>query len=298
MAQITLKQIEALVQVADLGSFRRAAERLNTTQPNISARISGLETQLGRKLMDRDAGSVRLTPVGRALVARARTVLRAVDGMMQAAGDDNLFEGVLRLGATEMVVAAWLGRFLDAFRERFPGIDVALTIDLSANLSAALARRELDVALQNGPFARQTTGNYDLGRFRMIWLAAPKLGLSGRRVTAGEIAQRPILTHAKGTQPYEQLNEHFLSVSDSPVRFVSSTNISACLSMAQDGQGVACLPAVMAEEPLRAGLLDELDYVWVPESLEFWARYDAETAPSYVVQAAQIASATARALDK
>jgi len=37
----TLKQLEALVWVADLGSFRKAAQHLNTTQPNISSRIAG-----------------------------------------------------------------------------------------------------------------------------------------------------------------------------------------------------------------------------------------------------------------
>ena len=57
MAQITFKQIEAFVQVADLASFRRAAERLNTTQPNISARISGLESQLNLKLFERGGAS-------------------------------------------------------------------------------------------------------------------------------------------------------------------------------------------------------------------------------------------------
>lgn len=59
MAQVSLKQLEAFVAVADLGTFRRAAERLNTTQPNISARIAQLEAQMKVSLMERDAGSVR-----------------------------------------------------------------------------------------------------------------------------------------------------------------------------------------------------------------------------------------------
>jgi len=60
----TLKQLEALVWVADLGSFRKAAQQLNTTQPNISSRIAGLENTLGVVLMQRDAGSVRITVKG------------------------------------------------------------------------------------------------------------------------------------------------------------------------------------------------------------------------------------------
>jgi DNA-binding transcriptional LysR family regulator len=62
---LVLKHVEAFVTVADLGSFRRAAARPNTTQPNTSNRIAQLESRLGQSLLERDAGSVRLTPAGR-----------------------------------------------------------------------------------------------------------------------------------------------------------------------------------------------------------------------------------------
>ena len=49
------------MQVADLGGFRRAAERLDTVQPNVSARIAALESALGVTLFERGAGDVRPT---------------------------------------------------------------------------------------------------------------------------------------------------------------------------------------------------------------------------------------------
>ena len=79
--KLSLKQLEAFVWVADLGSFRKAADRLNTTQPNISSRIATLETLLGQTTMERDAGSVRLTSKGTQLLIHARKVLRAVDDL-------------------------------------------------------------------------------------------------------------------------------------------------------------------------------------------------------------------------
>jgi DNA-binding transcriptional LysR family regulator len=121
---LNLKHIEAFVMVADLGSFRRAAERLNTTQPNISNRIAQLEAQLGVSLMERDAGSVRLTPKGKALLAPGRAVLAALDGFVAAADDATLFRDTLRLGVTEMVAHTWLRGFLVAMKARFPNISV------------------------------------------------------------------------------------------------------------------------------------------------------------------------------
>ena len=64
MARVNIKQLEAFVHVADQASFRRAAAALNTTQPNISARIASLENSIGQKLMERDSGSVVLTTSG------------------------------------------------------------------------------------------------------------------------------------------------------------------------------------------------------------------------------------------
>lgn len=60
-SQLTLKQLEAFAFVVDSGTFRAAASALGTTQPNISARITALETALDVILLIRDAGSLRLT---------------------------------------------------------------------------------------------------------------------------------------------------------------------------------------------------------------------------------------------
>jgi len=90
--------------VADLGSFRLAAERLNTTQPNISTRISNLEEAIGAKLMERDAGSVRLTAKGKELLEKARQIIRSAETFVDAAGRSHLTESTIRLGVTEMIV--------------------------------------------------------------------------------------------------------------------------------------------------------------------------------------------------
>ena len=100
---MNIKHLEAFAAVADLGGFRKAAERLGTTQPNISTRIAALEDRLGVTLMERDAGSVRLTPKGVEMLHKAREVLRAFEDFVAAADDGSLFEGVIRLGVTEMM---------------------------------------------------------------------------------------------------------------------------------------------------------------------------------------------------
>ncbi len=287
----TLKQIDAFVQVADLGSFRRAAARLNTTQPNISARINALETLLDTRLMERDAGSVRLTPKGNTLLPHARSVLAAVEGMVEATANAALTTGVLRLGVTELIVHTWLPDFLRALREAAPNVLVELTVDVSTSLSAGLFGRTLDLTFQNGPFQRRTSGLVPLGEYPLIWAASPNLDIDTTvPMDTQALTKHPILTHARGTLPYDQLAAHVSAAGLAPARLVPSSNLAACLQMTMDGFGIACLPKAMVKSALASGALIALPYGWHPDPLRFAARYEAERAPGFLKTAAKIAA--------
>lgn len=291
----TLKQIEAFVWVADLGSFRKAAERLNTTQPNISSRISSLESALSVTLMQRDAGSVRLTLKGEELLEHARTVLRSTEGLLQAADHASLYDGVLKLGVTELVVHTWLRDYLKTLKESYPNILVELTVDLSVNLSNSLHARSVDLCLQSGPFTQNTTGNVDLGSYPWIWVAAPATVAarvkSSQRWNIEELVEYPILTHARNTGPYQQVHTHFSSLRG--LRLVPSSNLAACLQMTVDDMGIAVLPAAMVVDEIASGELLQIDYNWAPENLSFVARYHADSASMIVEKAALLAGAVA-----
>jgi len=285
---LNLKHIEAFVAVADLGSFRRAAARLNTTQPNISNRIAQLELFLGVKLMDRDAGSVRLTSKGNSLLAPARASLASIDGFIAAAKDETLFNGALRLGVSELVAHTWLQPFLLEMKTRFPNIYVELTVDLSANLSTALFSRDLDLVFQSGPFDRKSRRSVVLGQYPYIWVAMPGQVTANGPLSADDLTAFPILTHARNTAPYRQLAEHFHHTKQA-VRLVPSSNIAACLQMVRDGLGIACLPYEMLAHLLVSGQLCTLDYSWRPNALQFSARFDCDPVPTYITEAVAIA---------
>ena len=287
MARIDIKQLEAFVHVADQSSFRRAAIALNTTQPNISARIAALETRLDQKLMDRDAGSVRLTPAGKLLLGKARGVIDALDDLMVTAGAQGLFEDTLRLGVTEMIAHSWLGAYLSALRDRFPNVRVDLTVDLSATLSDALFDRSLDLALQSGPFNRQTSGGIDLGGYPHVWVASGSLGIGRQTLTRETLTRHPIITHARRTVSFQQLEKHLAG--ERQARLVPSTSLSACLRMTVEGLGIACLPQAIATDDIEQGRLVCLDYSWVPDDLSFMARFHSERASHLLRDAAELA---------
>jgi DNA-binding transcriptional LysR family regulator len=288
---ITLKQLETFIWVADLGSFRKAADRLNTTQPNISSRIASLETQLHTVLMERDAGSVRLTSKGQALLEHARNVINSVEVFVEAADESMQIEGVLRVGVTEMIVHTWLRDFLKIHKQRNPNIILELTVDLSVNLEQELISRAIDIAFQSGPFESHSSGSEPLGTYPVIWVASPKTGLSPNAVTSPEdLAKLPILTHARNTQPYAEVAQHFAARPDLHARLVPSSNLSACLHMTIDGFGVAALLEPMVKQELKSGELFQVNYPWTPQNLSFFARFDAQKSSRIVTRASLIAA--------
>ena len=277
---LNIKQLEALIWVAELGSFRKAAQHLSTTQPNISARIAGLEKTLGLILMQRDAGSVQLTQKGHEILTAARNVLREAETIVEIAERRDLVADRLRLGVTELVACTWLHRYLRALKVEYPSLDVELTVDLSRNLDTALRSNQLDLTIQTAPFASVATGQVTLAQRPYIWVAAPHIAKALRgRVTVADLLAHGVLTHAKHTQAFTELAQHAADQSLATTRVVSSSSLASCVQMAADGMGVTLLPHALVEDQLAAGRLMTVDVDWVPTPLRLiaaltWIQFD------------------------
>lgn len=290
-SQITLKQLEAFVQVVDTGSFRKAAAALGTTQPNVSARIAALEKTLDVVLMHRDAGSVRLTPDGDTLVAAAREVLHAGEAFLEAAKRRDLVSERLRLGVSELVACTWLHDFLRAFKAEYPGLRVELQVDLSREIDRALSAGQLDLALQTAPFATDPGGSVPLGTTPYIWVATPELTAAvGQSPDLEQLFQHPILTHARHSQATTELlaeaNRHALSLD----QVIISNSLASCPPMAVDGMAVALLPEPIVRGDIDHGRLARVPCRWTPSPLDLFARFHNARAPRYVRHGARLAA--------
>lgn len=296
---LNFKQLEALIWVSELGSFRKAAHHLNTTQPNISSRISGLENTLSVVLMQRDAGSVKLTEKGHEILAIARIVLRETEKIVEIADRRDLVTDRLRLGVTELVACTWLHRYLRSIKAKYPSLNVELTVDLSRHLDTQLHANQLDLAIQTGPFASAASGLIELGKRPYIWVATKQIAdtFSGC-VDVADLLPHSVLTHARHTQAYVELLEHAAAHSIATTKFVSSNSLASCVQMAADGMGVTLLPKALVVNELGDHRLVEVDVNWKPAPLRFAARYHSEKAARYVSQCAHLAVKSADACSK
>ncbi len=290
-SRITLKQLEAFSFVVDTGTFRAAASALGTTQPNISSRISALEAALKVTLLYRDAGSVRLTAKGQELLEKTRDILRAGEAMLETADRQDLIEERLRLGVTELVACTWLQSFLRQLRREYPNLRVELQVDLSRQIEERLREGQLDLALQNGPFAARATGERMLSSETYVWVANKEVadGLANGD-SVGRFFERGVLTHARHTAAGNALHELAKLRGYDAGKIVHSSALSACLPMVNEGLGVALLPKSLVQGELDGGRLVSPEADWIAPPLAFFARYNADRAPRFVVKASELAA--------
>jgi len=147
-----LRHLRYFVAVAEVLSFRRAAEHLHMAQPPLSAQIKYLETELKVKLLQRTTRSVGLTPAGRVFLEEARAVLAAAAQAGQRAHDAQRgLAGTLRLGIIAPATGGWLAGILRRFRQAYPGVQLSLFDLTSTEQLRRLNDRELDAGLLRPP---------------------------------------------------------------------------------------------------------------------------------------------------
>ena len=124
---MSIKQYEAFVKTAELGSLTRAAEALDSTQSRISHVLSAMEEEYGFCLMKRGRGGVSLTEAGALLLPKMEAVLRQNREVEALIADiRNADTGTVRLGAFTSVAVHWLPGMIQAFQALHPQVELKM----------------------------------------------------------------------------------------------------------------------------------------------------------------------------
>jgi DNA-binding transcriptional LysR family regulator len=255
---VDFKSIETFLWVVTLGSFRGAAQRLNTTQPAISQRIAQLEREMGVKLLSREHRMASPTPSGRQLMVYAEKLIGLRSEMMAEVGDRSATRGVMRLGVAETIVHTWLPRLIKSVNSAYPNLSLEIEVDITPNLSARLLAQEIELAFVVGPLSAAGMRNRVLCDYPIGFLASPALGLGNAPLTVHDLAKFPIITFPRKTQPYEIVRSLFNRPDLPPIRLHASASLATVIHMAIEGLGIAVIPTAIVQNELADGRLQLL----------------------------------------
>lgn len=249
-----LRQLSALLAVADEGSFSAAAAALHTVQSNVSTHIARLEKELNAVLVDRSAG--RLTEEGEAVANRARRIKAELDALVSdVAALHDVVSGTVHVGVIG-TTARWLvPRLLAAMAETHPQVQLFIVDATSTSLEPQLGSGQLDLAVVNLPMPAPDIVAEALFDEDLVLVVPSNHPLADRdQVGLDELDNLELLMAAPNTAYRQELDA---AASAAGITLVPKGQIDGVRLMASltfEGHGPAILPATAIPQWLPQGL--------------------------------------------
>jgi len=261
---ITLRQLEALYWIVQLGTFERAAARLNTTQSAISKRIQELEAALGIKLLNRDTHSLSVTAAGADYAESCRSLLSqhaALDDQMQSRRSDP--SGLVRILVTKTFGEAILAPVIAEFTAMYPKVEFDVTLE---DRAADLAGEGYDLGVRTGDHTDSTMIARTIGRSKRTVVASPDyLAHHDRIERPADLASHRILHYS--SRRMGEIWRYAGPDGGDAIRvrpYQVSNSASQLMQWVKAGLGVTLLPAYITGEMLQSGeavqVLPDIDW--------------------------------------
>ncbi|MGW7545274.1 LysR family transcriptional regulator [Streptomyces sp. NPDC054770] len=180
-----IKQLRAIVTVADVGSVTRAAELLHLVQPAVTRQIRTLEEELGVDLFERTGQGMRLTEAGAIMVDRARRALNELErARAEVRPAPGAVTGIVAVGLLESTSDLLAEPLVSAVARDHPGIELRLVTAYSGHLQQWLDDGDLDLTLLYDLDSTPSLTALPLVRERLWAVAPPSAGLRADRPVA------------------------------------------------------------------------------------------------------------------
>ncbi len=252
-----LKQLKALVTVAEVGSVTRAAELLHLVQPAVTRQIRTLEHELGVELFERSHTGMRLTDAGAVMVERAGRALRELGrARAEITPPPGVVGGLVTVGLLESSVDLIASRLAAAVLDGYPGIELRILTAYSGHLQRWMDDGDLDLSLLYNLSDSPSLNVAPLVSEQLWAVATADAGLCANRpVALAEVAAHPVVMPASGHALRVLIDA---AAAKADVIFdigVQTNSMHLQKSLVIDGRGWTILPAAGIVDDVAAGRL-------------------------------------------
>ena len=247
-------QLVTFLEVAKLGSFSRAGQKVFRSQSAVSAQIRQLEQEYGDRLLDRSGKVVRLTPAGRVLFAYGERLLKLRDESLLAVADQGAMpRGTLVIGANEATCLYVLPEVFAEYCRLYPGVQISIYRNFSYKIIEKLEIGQIDVGIVTLPVKSPSLKVHAIFRDQLMLMVSPQSPLAKHKlVPVSEIAKHPLLLPKTGytrqlmDKLFRPYNSHLHVSMELP-------SIGMIKSFVAAGLGVSLISSSFARDEVSAG---------------------------------------------
>lgn len=247
LTDASVRQLQALVAVAEFGTFGAAAERLGYSQAAVSQQIAALERAAGQPLFLRQPGPrrVSLTSGGRLMVEHAQAVISRLElAQRQLTEIVDGTRGQLSVGTFQSVSVKVLPRVVTGLRRISPDLEFVLyETEDNADLLERAAIGALDVTFAVGPVRDERLAAVTLGHDPYVALVATSdTGPDAATVAVGDLDSAPVIGLEPGTFCQLLIENNLHAAGVRPKYVFHSNDNGAVQAMVRAGLGTAVMP--------------------------------------------------------
>lgn len=254
---LNLRDIRALVAVAEAGSFTRAAARLHLSQPALTVQIRRLEEAVGTRLFDRNSRNVALTPAGRELLPLMRKSLHDMECVLRdarALGEGE--RGTIRIACLPTFAASVLPELVIVMKREVPRVAFDIRDVVASTVNTLVRDEEADVGLTGGEVSDPMLEVLHAGVDRLVAVCPREHPLAKqRRVTLDDLVRSPLVLTAPGTSVRAVVDAALGETCETPDIACEPTYMMTAVAMVRAGLGITILPETAREVRAEPGLV-------------------------------------------
>jgi DNA-binding transcriptional LysR family regulator len=247
-------QLTTFMEVAKLGSFSRAGQKVFRSQSAVSAQIRQLEQEYGDRLLDRSGKDVTLTPAGRVLFAYAERLLQMRDESLLAVADQGASpRGTLSIGANEATCLYVLPDVFAKFSSLYPGVQISIYRNFSYKIVEKLENGALDVGIVTLPVKSSSLKTHAIYRDQLMVMVSPQNPLAKHEVVSvADVAKQPLLLTKTGYSR-RLMDKLFRPYAAQLQIRMELPSVGMIKSFVAAGLGVSLISASFARDQVLAG---------------------------------------------
>ena len=245
-----LRALHYFVVVAEELNITRAAERLNMSQPPLSAQIKGLEEELGVQLFIRGKRHLTITDAGTHLYRRARQILELSDQTQQELRSLEGLSGDLHISLVEGRAPFLLARWIAGFCSEFPRVAVHLWNGSGDEAMERLQRGLADLALVAAPYNLEQFSGLSVGRepwVAMMSIDHPLAKEEGEFLPLRKLVGQPLYIPSRRSR-LDTIHAWFAELDEEPRIAGDLSNYIDAVALAEQNAGICIYPMTTYNE--------------------------------------------------
>lgn len=255
-----LRSLEIFIQVAELGSFTRAGEKLGYSQPTVSFQVKQLERELGVQLFERIGHTVSLTDEGRSALSYAQQICRTWQELALGPNRRRIASGIIRLATADSLCTPLIARRFAEFRADYPNVSLHLTTAGTGELFRLLDHNEADViCILDSPIYNTNYVIASEEKIQVHFIAAASNPLAQKRaVTMKDLLPHPFLLTERNTSYSRLLHERLAKDSIEIHPVLETGNADLICQLVEEDLGISFLPDYVTEKAVQEGTVVRL----------------------------------------